>query len=98
MPPSWKGEYVGLDLSPEMVEKAKRLHKGRRDSFFVSNLLDLRWLDGRRFEFAILKSFRPLVKREMGDEVWAAMEAQIRRVAKKLLFLEYSVEEPGSVE
>jgi ubiquinone/menaquinone biosynthesis C-methylase UbiE len=98
MPRSWNGEYVGLDLSPEMVEKAKRLHKGRADSFYVCDLRDLSFLAGRRFMFAVLKSIRPMVKREMGDEAWEKMEAEIRRVAKKLLFLEYSVEEPGSVE
>jgi hypothetical protein len=38
------------------------------------------------------------VRRNLGDEAWEAMERELRRVAKRLLYLEYDPDSEGSVE
>lgn len=55
-------------------------------------------LSPRKWGWGVLVSVRPMIKREMGGEVWDAMETEIRKVADKLLYLEYDPFDEGSVE
>jgi hypothetical protein len=50
------------------------------------------------FDWGVLVSIRPMMRRNLGDEVWAKMEAEIRRVCRRLLYLEYDPQDEGSVE
>lgn len=93
MPPAWKGCYVGVDLSPDFVALAREEHPGR--TFLVADLRDCPvW----GFDWAVMISIRPMIRREMGEEVWLQVERRLRRCARKLLFLEYDPDDPGSVE
>lgn len=99
MPPRWRGIYTGVDLSPDMIARAQQRHHGNpRATFAVRNLTDLRPAEDGVYDWAVLKSIRPMVTREMGADAWAPMEAEIRRVAKRLLYLEYDPDDPGSIE
>ena len=93
MPPGWDGRYLGIDISPDFVEMARELHPNY--NFIVG---DLRNIGVQGFDWAVMISIRPMVRRNMGGEVWDAMEKEIRRSAKKLLFLEYDEENPESEE
>jgi hypothetical protein len=96
-PPWWVGDYVGVDLCPDFIGLAKQRHPGR--SFIRGDLRRLPELVGIYFyDWAVLVSIRPMVRRNLGDAAWAEMEAGLRRVARNLLFLEYDCDDPGSVE
>jgi trans-aconitate methyltransferase len=96
MPAEWAGLYRGVDISPDFIAKAEQEHPGR--SFLVGDLRRLPPIWGRLFDWAVLISVRPMVRRNCGDEVWAQMERELRRVAKRLLLLEYDENDEGSVE
>ena len=108
LPTDWRGPYLGVDLSPALIAKARELHPRRAlNHFVVGDLRNLRltsvvpagdYLGMYRWDYAVLISVRPMVRRNCGDEIWAAMEREIRRVAKKLLFLKYDEAGEGSVE
>lgn len=95
--PSWKGGYLGIDLSPDFIELGREKHPD-----YQFKLHDLREplpnVDGQIFEWAILISIRPMVIRNLGRAEWDIMEANLRTVAKKLLFLEYDEKDKGSIE
>jgi SAM-dependent methyltransferase len=102
MPDWWRGAYLGIDLSPELVQLAKERHPDRA---FLRG--DLRGLSSSaasihfylgKFDLAVCRSMRPMVRRNLGDAAWAEMEAGLRRVARKLLYLEYDENDLGSVE
>jgi len=96
MPETWKGRYLGVDLSPDFIKLARQAHFHR--SFVVGDLRSLNFIpDGEVYDFAILISIRPMVRRNMGDDAWQQMEAELRRVAKKLLFLEYDSADDGEI-
>lgn len=94
------GPYVGIDLSPDFIRMAQQRHKRR---FHVEDLREishetLGLLPHFQFDWAIFLSIRPMVRRNLGDEVWAKIEANVRKVAKRLLLLEYDPLDPGSIE
>lgn len=94
MPDDWKGGYLGIDISPDFIALAETLHPDR--SFFVGDLRQLP--SGLKVDVAILISIRPMVKRELGNEVWNKMERELRRCAKVILYLEYDENDEGSLE
>jgi SAM-dependent methyltransferase len=96
MPAGWEGIYCGVDLSPDFVRLAER--RWPRHHFYVGDLRSLPPAIDLKFSWAVLVSVRPMVRRNCGDEVWAQMERELRRVAKRLLFLEYDEASEGSVE
>lgn len=98
MPRNWGGIYLGAELSTEMILKAKELHP---TYWYLGG--DIRkslpvWVNPDSFDWAVLISFRPMIRRNCGNEVWAEMEAAVRKVARKLLYLEYDETDEGSVE
>ena len=98
MPRYWIGDYLGVDHCPEFIALARATYPDRR--FHIADLRSLvvRGNDEAKFDWAIMISIRPMVKRNCGDEVWTQIEHQIRMNAKKLLYLEYSENDEGSVE
>lgn len=96
LPKEWAGDYLGLDLSPDFVELAQRRYPGRR--FVAADLRDLRFLSGREmWDWCVLVSVRGMVLREMGADAWRRMEAELRRVSRRLLVLEYGADDEGEV-
>lgn len=97
MPEGWIGKYLGFDLSPSFTDLAKVEHPGR--AFAVCDMRDMGplWIESP-FDWAVLISVRPMVIRNLGAEEWAKMESEIRRVADRLLYLEYDENDEGKVE
>lgn len=98
MPPGWRGTYVGLDRSPDFIRKAWLERPGR--TFLVADLrrIPLAAYPGHAFDWAVLVSVRPMVRRNLGGDEWDRMEAELRRLARRLLYLEYDPDDEGSVE
>lgn len=105
MPPEWSGYYLGVDLSSDFIEKAKPRAVHHHREFVVADLRELRDFleckgsrEGGGFDWAVLVSIRPMVKRNLGDAEWTKMEVELRRVARRLLYLEYDPDDLGSIE
>jgi SAM-dependent methyltransferase len=98
MPDDWTGFYRGIDLSYDMVTLARAKYPDWM--FAVGDLRALPFMTtpGKWFEWAVMVSVRAMVIRECGRETWAEMERELRRVARRLLYLEYDPDDSGSVE
>lgn len=97
LPDWWRGLYLGVDLSPDFIALARKHHPAR---WF--RVADLRSLDpcignGLVFDWAVCISLRPMVRRNLGAEVWDVMEGQVSRHARRFLYLEYDEDDPGEV-
>lgn len=92
--PEGHGWYMGIDLSPDMVDLARKTYP--KHTFSVMDLRKIELPDDV-FDWAVLISIRPMVIRECGQQVWDQMYEQLRRVATKLLFLEYDPNDKGEV-
>jgi ubiquinone/menaquinone biosynthesis C-methylase UbiE len=95
MPADWRGNYLGVDLSPDFIALAGRKYPGR--DFAVGDLRDLSSLEAGAFDWCVMVSLRGMVIREAGAAEWDAIERELRRVAKRLLVLEYDESEEGTV-
>ena len=96
MPSTWDGTYVGVDLSTDFITKAAGRYPGRM--FMVADLRQLPLGVIQIFDWAVLVSVRPMVKRNIGESQWDIMEKGLRAVANRLLYLEYDEDDEGSVE
>lgn len=89
-------QYQGIDFVPEFIEIARQKHPTKR--FEVVDFRKLPYYtDGEPvFDFALLVSIRQMVQGNEGDGVWKEIRKELKRVAKKLLILEY--QHPGVYE
>ena len=101
MPPSWTGPYTGIDLSPEFIELAREKYPYKRNSFHVHSILHgpvKQFVKPEVYDWATMISIRPMMIRNLGEDVWKEAEQNIRLSAKRLLYLEYDVDNEGSIE
>ena len=81
------GEYIGVDLMPFFIEKARILYPERE--FLVADLRKLPFKD-KEFDWAICLSIKGMMIRDLGKEEWQKMETELKRVSKKILILDYN--------
>lgn len=107
MPDTWHGYYLGVDSSPAFIDLAREMHNTYEEVGTHMNVChflvaDLRMLPSiypdKEFDLAVMISVRPMVVRNMGQGEWDKIEAEVRRVSKRLLYLEYDPSSEGSVE
>jgi ubiquinone/menaquinone biosynthesis C-methylase UbiE len=79
--------YVGIDLSPDLIERARTLYPDKE--FIVGDCRNLPFPD-QSFDFAVLISFKHMIIYYLGLPEYEKMEKELKRVAKKLLVLEYT--------
>lgn len=95
LPSSWNGDYLGVDLSPEFIEIAKRERPGRR--FVLGELLQtLPQLEGT-FDWAVCISMRPMITDNLGAEYWNKVERDLLRLCRRILLLEYRIPDSGEI-
>ena len=89
LPQSWRGQYIGADISPDLINEARRRYGEASNRWFA--LADLRELPFRtnRFDLAVVCSIREMIRRNLGEPHWQVMEAEIHRVARRVLYLGY---------
>jgi ubiquinone/menaquinone biosynthesis C-methylase UbiE len=80
-------DYIGIDLSSTLITEARLLYPNR--SFLHCNIDQTPFLD-KYFDWAIAISLKEMVIRECGQNDWDLMEKELRRVAKNVMFLEYT--------
>ena len=79
--------YTGIDTCEELLKEARRLHPGR--CFRNADVADTGFPD-KYFTVAVARSVRSMVLRELGEDAWKRMEAELNRVAERVVYLEYS--------
>jgi ubiquinone/menaquinone biosynthesis C-methylase UbiE len=78
--------YTGVDFSPDFIAKAKEKYPHK--TFVEGNLKQLPFADVE-FDWAFCVSIKRMVRDNLGDGEWDEMERELKRVAKKVLILEY---------
>lgn len=78
-------KYLGVDFSPDFIEKAKSLYEG---DFMVGDLTSLPFK--KEFDWAVCISIKQMIIGKSSQEHWDRMEKELKRVAKKILILEYT--------
>lgn len=82
-------DYMGVDFSPELIQIARNKYVGQGHKFILGDLRDLSNFAVDRFDIAICRSIDGMVKDNLGTKAWEEIEAQLCRVAKRLLLLSY---------
>lgn len=97
MPDDWTGRYVGVDVYDGFVSEGIERHRGRPCTEFVT--ADVRDLGGFpfRFDWAVMISVRPMIKRNCGEGVWGEMERVVKSLVGRILYLEYDENDKGEI-
>ena len=82
----WVENYVGVDFSPDFIEEARALYPDK--VFIQADLRELPFED-KEFDLAFCVSIKQMIVANMGMGEWLKMEKELKRVAKKVLELEY---------
>lgn len=96
MPEEWYGDYVGIDLTPSFLMKAREKYPFRR--FIQCEVLTVSNLLVQKFDWAVMVSFRPMIRNNLGGEYWERVKTALEGVSDKRLYLEYDLQDEGSVE
>lgn len=78
--------YTGVDFSPDLLEVGREMFPDKK--FVQADLRKLPFEDGE-FDWAICASVKHMIIGRKGLEAWAECEKEIKRVAKKVLIIEY---------
>lgn len=79
--------YVGVDFSEDFIIKAGKLYPEK--NFIVADLQKLPFND-ETFDWALCISIRNMIQDYDSIEKWERIEKELKRVAKKILILEYT--------
>jgi SAM-dependent methyltransferase len=82
--------YTGIDISPDFIALAKELNPDKK--FLVADLNHLPFKD-KEFEVGFMVSVKGMIIGNLGEDAWKPMEAECKRVCKKVIVLEYGVYE-----
>lgn len=82
-------KYTGVDISPDLLVIAKR--ENPKKYFALEDLKSLPYKD-LEFDFAFCISIKQMIEGNLGKPEWQKIEKELKRVAQKVIILEY--EEP----
>lgn len=82
----WFQHYTGVDFSPEFIALAQESYPNK--PFFQADFRELPFED-EEFDWAICVSIREMYIGRKGMDEWLKIEKELKRVAKKVLILEY---------
>lgn len=83
----WVHDYTGVDFSPDFIEIARLKYPDKK--FMVADLEALPFKD-KEFDWAVCISIKHMIEGNLGKEAWQKMETELKRVAQKVLILEYT--------
>jgi ubiquinone/menaquinone biosynthesis C-methylase UbiE len=86
--------YMGVDFSPDFIAKARKENHDKL--FMVANLKELPFSD-KTFDVAFCVSIKKMIIDNLGEDEWFHMEQELKRVAKKVLLLEYEDPAPYTI-
>lgn len=79
-------DYTGVDFAKCFIDKAREKYPNKK--FVQSKLENLPFKD-KEFDWAVCVSIKKMVSDNQGVEKWLEMERELKRVAKKVMILEY---------
>lgn len=82
MPADWAGDYVGIDVSPDLVAIARILYPTRR--FEVAHGDRMPFVD-ERFDVAVAVWLRTMLMDNGKLDVWQRVELEMCRVARRVV-------------
>lgn len=80
------GNYTGVDISTDLLTVAREDYPSH--SFIETSLDSLPFKD-KEFDVAFCISIKAMIANNLGEEIWLNIENELKRVAKKVLILEY---------
>lgn len=83
-------QYIGVDKSFSFIEEAGSRYPA--ENFMAGDLRKLPF-DDKQFDIALCISIKHMVEQNLGGNAWRDMAAELKRVAKKVLILEYTTPE-----
>lgn len=96
LPKSWKGSYLGIDLSPDFIDIAREEHP--KHDFQVRDFRDLSCFTDKQFDYVIAISIKLMVQQHINEETWSLIETQVQRIAKNVIYLEYDLKDPSEAK
>lgn len=88
--------YTGIDISPDFINLAKDRFPIHKDNFICGDLRSLPFED-KAFDWCFTISTKAMIIREIDLNTWNKIEDELKRVAKKILILEYSHSLPSNI-
>lgn len=84
MPADWAGDYVGIDVSPDLIALARILYPARR--FHVIDRGRMPFVD-ERFDVAVAVWLRTMLVDNGKLDVWQRVELEMCRVARRVIII-----------
>lgn len=81
-----KDNYIGVDFAPAFIKKAKELYPDKK---FIIGKIDNLPFKKHQFDWALCISVKQMIRGKSSQEHWDKIEKELKRVAKKVLILEY---------
>lgn len=89
MPAYLVGSYTGVDYCPEMVDYAKVREGDASHTFLDGDIRSLPFSD-KQFDWCVCRGLEGTFKTLLGNREWDRAQAEMLRVAKRLLLIDYS--------
>lgn len=86
--------YTGVDFSSDFINWAREKYPDK--TFIQGNLKDLTFKK-HQFDWAICSSIKAMIINNLGQEEWDSILKELKRVAKKVLILEYEESLPYEI-
>jgi len=94
LPESWHGEYLGVDISPDFVAMAKKAHPDKL--FWCGDVREADFMT-ERYDWAVCVSVKQMVVGNAGRAEWLKIEGVLKRLAQRVMVLEYSEDDKGEI-
>ena len=98
IPDSYGLRYVGVDLSPELIEIA--LLRNPKVNFIAGDIRSVvnEQLKGCRFDAIVIRSFKDMIVGSLGLGAWEEIREAMSKLSRRLINIEYgSPDKPGEV-
>lgn len=87
--------YTGIDVSSDLIEIGKLRHP--EANLIQKDASDLNCYRKNEFDLAVLRSMKAMLINNGKQSVWEAIYQESKRIAKRVLIIEYDIEGPGVV-
>lgn len=79
--------YRGIDISPDLIAIARELFPG--GTFEVGDLAAMPQFDDGEFDFVLCAGVELMIRTHLGEDAWQRIAAELTRVGKRVMILEY---------
>ncbi len=93
MPDGWRGQYFGLDLSPDFIALAREERRNPAWTFACGRAEDvLQTIAAKSYDVGVCVSIKGMLKREGQRGIWDRIATQLKRCCRTVLILEYDAD------